>query len=163
MGRILAGGWLLPLILQGHLAGQQPRNRAATEAQEPAARVEIVAFEANGKFLGAPNVSVFEPYDHRNLAARFRDGVANGVPYGVYRIEGRLPGCSSDVRYVRVYQPTVMIVLGLEFGVRDDRAASVRTPCGMVEFAAQVTVPNGAGLRLRDVPLRIQRWGWERE
>ena len=78
--------------------------------------MEIVAFEAKGRFLGAPTVSVFESYDHRNLAARFRDGAAEGIPYGVYRVEARMPSFFSDVRYARVYQPVVRVVVGLRFG-----------------------------------------------
>jgi hypothetical protein len=79
--------------------------------------VEVVAFEAEkGRFLGAPQVSVFEEWGGRkNLAAKFRDGKAEGIPYSVYRIEAHLPGYSSDITYVGVYQPTVTIVLGLRF------------------------------------------------
>ena len=78
--------------------------------------MEIVAFEASGRFLGRPNLSVFESVDHRNLAGKFRDGVATGIPYGVYRTEVRLPGYFSDVKYVRIYQAEATVVMGLRFG-----------------------------------------------
>ena len=108
--------YFLAIMMVGELAGQQERTGTMIRSREPAAKVEVVAFEANGRFLGAPHVKVFESYKHQNMASRFHQGVAEGVPYGTYRIEARLPGCSSDVRYVRVSQPSVTVVLGLEFG-----------------------------------------------
>ena len=61
-------------------------------------------------------MSVFESKEHGNLATKFRDGVATGIPFGIYRVEGRLPWYFSDARYVRVFQSVVTIVLGLRFG-----------------------------------------------
>jgi hypothetical protein len=112
MGRGLKAALILSAILQAPTAGQQGTHRGDPELT---ARVDVVAFSAKGRFLGAPDVVVFQSDHGLNLAARFRDGAATGIPYGVYRIEGRLPWYFSDVRYVWVYQPKVTIVLGLEF------------------------------------------------
>ena len=90
---------------------------AQARSGSASAKVEVIAFDTNGRFLGAPNVSLFESDDHKNLAARFRAGVADGIPFGIYRVEGRLPAYSSEIRYVRVYQPHVTVVLGLTFSV----------------------------------------------
>ena len=104
---------LLPILLQARPVSHHEQNLVDPE---PVARVEIVAFEASGRFLGRPNLSVFESVDHRNLAGKFRDGVATGIPYGVYRTEVRLPGYFSDVKYVRIYQAEATVVMGLRFG-----------------------------------------------
>jgi hypothetical protein len=106
-------GILLPILLQSQAATQHGPKPTDVDS---VARVEIIAFESKGRFLGPPNVSIFESADHENLASRFRDGVATGIPYGVYRIEARLPAYFSDVRYLRVYQAKVTVVLGLRFG-----------------------------------------------
>jgi len=90
---------------------------AQARSSSTSAKVEVVAFDSNGRFLGAPNVSLFESDDHKNLAAKFHAGVADGIPFGIYRIEGHLPAYSSEIRYVRVYQPHVAVVLGLTFSV----------------------------------------------
>ena len=104
--------WLLalPLLLSPRLNGQMRGS------DEKTAAVDVVAFEASGRFLGAPEIRVFEKDVQHNWANRFHGGVATAIPYGVYRVEGRLPGYFSDVRYVRVYSPRVTIVLGLRFG-----------------------------------------------
>lgn len=79
--------------------------------------VEVIAFDTNGRYLGAPTASLFEADDHTSLAPRFRNGAARSVPFGIYRIEARLPGYSSEVRYVRVFQPSVSVILGLTFSL----------------------------------------------
>jgi hypothetical protein len=81
------------------------------------ASVQVLAFDTRGPFLGAPNVSLFESFYHKNLAGKFHGGLAEGIPYGVYRIEGRLPAYSSEARYVVVYGPKVTIYLGLAGGI----------------------------------------------
>jgi hypothetical protein len=78
--------------------------------------VEVVAFGSNGKFLGAPNVTLFESEDRRDIARRFQRGIAENVPFGVYRIRAFLPGFYSCVRYAAVYQRRTTVVLGLEPG-----------------------------------------------
>jgi hypothetical protein len=103
-------------ILALGLAAQEKAGQTRSESRDRLARVEVVAFETGGKPLGAPVISTFESYDHKNLASRFHSGVAEGIPYGIYRVEGRLPGYYSDYRYVAVYGSPVAVVLGLAFG-----------------------------------------------
>ena len=112
MGKSLTAGLLFWAVLQCPVTGQQRKPMEP----EPTARVEVVAFEANGRFLGAPNVSVFaESESGQNLATKFHNGLAVDIPYGIYRIEGRLPWYYSDTKFVWVYQPLVTVVLGLRF------------------------------------------------
>jgi hypothetical protein len=59
---------------------------------------------------------VFESQDHKDLAPEFQEGVARDIPFGIYKIEARLPGYFSEARYVRVYQHRVTIVVGLNMG-----------------------------------------------
>jgi hypothetical protein len=111
MRRLVAASILL--ILHLPCSGQKAGHRTP---EGPTATVEVLAFEATkGRFLGPPQVRAFESDDQPNLASRFRNGVASDIPHGLYRIEARLPGYFSDVRYVRVYQSKVTIVLGLRF------------------------------------------------
>jgi len=98
------------------LAAILPVPLTAQGGSRTSAKVEIVAFDAHGRFLGAPNVTDFESDNHKNLASKFRSGAADDIPFGVYRIEGHLPAYSSEVRYVRIYQPHVTVILGLTIG-----------------------------------------------
>lgn len=112
MKKILIAAFICSTFIHAQSAEER---RLALE--RPTAKVEVVAFEASGRFLGRPKVSTFEDVgDKRNLAVRFRDGVATEIPYSVYRIETRLPGYFPDIRYVQVYQPKVTVVVGLRFG-----------------------------------------------
>ncbi|HWB82993.1 MAG TPA: hypothetical protein VG675_02550 [Bryobacteraceae bacterium] len=113
MKRLLFVGILVSAILQPQTRRQQAKLRTLAV---PTATVRVVAYEANGRYLGAPDVSLFvEVGDHENLASKFHNGVAEGVLYSVYRIEGRQQGYYSDAKYVRVYQPSVTVVLVLRF------------------------------------------------
>jgi len=76
----------------------------------------MVAFDTRGHRLGAPDIRLFEDESRRNWASRFRNGVAENIPFGTYRVEGRLIGFYSDVRYARVYQSQVTVILGLTIG-----------------------------------------------
>jgi hypothetical protein len=80
------------------------------------ARVEVVAFEAHGTFLGAPAVRVFESEEHKNLSGAFHAGVADRIPFGVYRLEAYMSGFYPEVKYVAIYRPRVTIFVGLAFG-----------------------------------------------
>jgi hypothetical protein len=82
----------------------------------PIANVEVISFEANGRFLGAPNVTAFNSATGEDISSQFHSGVARGIPYGVYRIEAKLAGYFSDTTYARVYRPNVTLVMGLRFG-----------------------------------------------
>jgi hypothetical protein len=96
--------------------GAQVGGVPVPRVQEDVSTVEVRAFDTRGKFLGAPNISLFESYDHRNLASQFHNGIAGRVPFGDYRIEARLTAYSSEIRYVRVYQRKTTVVLGLVLG-----------------------------------------------
>ena len=77
------------------------------------AKIRVIAFDTNGRLLGPPVVTVFDSDEGNHLAAEFHAGMAVGVPYGTYRIKAHLTAYASDVRYVRVYQPSVTIIVGL--------------------------------------------------
>jgi len=112
MTKIVIAALVSLAALCAEAPGQQ-RGRGSGLAL--AAVVQVVAFEAGGRFLGAPDIAVFESHDHTSFAGRFHHGEANEIPFGEYRIEGRLPGYYPDVRYVGVYQPKTRVVLGLTF------------------------------------------------
>lgn len=105
-------------LISGCLAAQDSASLAAVrEGRKLAATVSVMAFDTNGRFLGSPEVKVFESTEeHKNLAAKFNAGVAEGIPYGEYTIEARLTAYSSDSKRVGVYQRHVVIVLGLTVG-----------------------------------------------
>jgi hypothetical protein len=106
-------------IIQPCITAQDVPDPAAPVqgGRQLTAEVSVVAFDTNGRFLGSPDVGIFESADdHMNMATKFHAGIAKGVPYGLYRIEARLVAYSSDVKYVRVYQQHVTIVLGLTVG-----------------------------------------------
>ena len=77
------------------------------------AKIRVIAFDTSGKLLQTPVVAVFDSDEGKHLADEFHSGVAVGVPYGTYRIEAHLTAYASDIRYVRVYQPNVTVILGL--------------------------------------------------
>jgi hypothetical protein len=91
-------------------AGQTPRPH------QNLATVKIVAYDTRGMRLGAPNVLNFESESHEDLAAKFHKGLAENIPFGVYRIKAQLPAYFSEVRYVRVYQDRVTAIVGLNLG-----------------------------------------------
>jgi hypothetical protein len=106
----------LHVILPTAAVGQKLLSHLTAQANEPVARVRVIAFDSTGNLLGPPNVTTFEAEDRRNIAINFHRGVAEGVPFGVYRVEARLPAFYAARRYARVYQPDVTVVLGLESG-----------------------------------------------
>ena len=111
--RLWFAGLAAPAMLRPQLTEQQQKARALAV---PKATVRVVAYEANGRYIGAPDISLFvDAGGHENLASKFHDGVALDIPYSVYRIEGRQPGYYSDSKYIRIYQPLVTVVLGLRF------------------------------------------------
>jgi len=107
---------LVSFSLGGSKGTQEGLNPAATHRGAGAGTVSVIAFSTDGRFLGAPEISRFESEDHVNLAGRFRNGIAAGVPFGLYEVGGRLPAYYSDSARVAVYQSRVTVVLGLEFG-----------------------------------------------
>jgi hypothetical protein len=98
------------------LASQEQLNTAAIGNNRASATVTVLAFDTDGRALGAPSITRFESDDHKNLAARFHQGVAENVPFGEYRLQGYLPAYSSDSTHVAVFQQRVAVVLGLNVG-----------------------------------------------
>ena len=80
------------------------------------ARVQVVAFEARGMFLGAPTVRLFQSQDEGDRSRQFHEGTADGIPFGVYKLEAHVNGFYPETRYVAVYRPNVTVVVGLPFG-----------------------------------------------
>ena len=77
----------------------------------PDGHVEVESFEA--QFTSA------------SLTGRFRDGVASGIPYGVYKARIRVQGFYSAERVVHVFQPNVIAVVALEIGIEGGPGTSV--------------------------------------
>jgi hypothetical protein len=90
------------------LAAQHTVNRIA--------RVRVVAFDTRGALLDPPDISIFTSRETGDLASKFHGGVADGIPYGAYRIRAHRTAYSGEVRHVWVYQPQVTVVVGLTFG-----------------------------------------------
>jgi hypothetical protein len=97
------------------LAAQRHPSRSVTEQKDSIATVTVVGFNAwRGNPLDPPIIREFKSGDSgRNLANLFRQNVAEGVPFGSYRIGAYLPGYTSVLRDVNIYQRNVTIVIGL--------------------------------------------------
>jgi hypothetical protein len=108
------------LILIGafsiHLVSQEQLNTAAIGNNRASATVTVLAFDTDGRALGAPTITRFESDDHKNFAGSFHQGVAEGIPFGEYRLQGYLPAYFSDSTHVAVFQQHVTVVLGLNVG-----------------------------------------------
>ena len=110
MNRIFLAACVVSTLTQCRVAAQSKRLAV------PRAAVTVVAYEADGRYLGAPKVTMFlNVDDHKNLASRFQDGKATNIPYGTYHIEVRQPGFRWGVKDIQVYEPTVAAVVGLRF------------------------------------------------
>jgi hypothetical protein len=80
---------------------------------QPTATVEVLVFTTDGRYLDTPTVELFESFDHQNLEAKFHDGVAEGIPYGSYRVRGNVSGYyNTEERQVSIYGQRVTLVLG---------------------------------------------------
>jgi hypothetical protein len=108
---------LLPafLVLLLVAVAQDPSTPMAVEQTSA---VEVVALDDRGADISHPDLRVFESDDHKNFVSKFHDGIAEGVPFGVYRVEGHRAGYRSEIRYVSVYQSRVTVVLGFTFGYK---------------------------------------------
>jgi len=112
MKKLLFTGLVLSAVLQSQTR-QQSKFRALTR---PTATVNVVAYEAGGRYLGAPNIRIFMELDEqKDFAAEFHEGRAIQIPYGEYRVEAQQQGFFPDIKRVAVYQPFVTIVVGLRF------------------------------------------------
>jgi hypothetical protein len=82
------------------------------------ATVRIVPVHVNGmKLEGDFKIDFFQEQNGKtDLASKFRNGAADGIPYGTYRARVHLPGFWSAERTVQVYQPDVLAVVGLQIG-----------------------------------------------
>ena len=99
------------------LAAQETPSGPVRAPKEKTATVEVLVYrEEDGKLLGAPQVRAFESDDHKDLASKFRSGVAEGIPYGVYHLQAYLPAYTAGGDYVSVFQPRVTVVLGMAVG-----------------------------------------------
>ena len=107
--------WVFTTILAFGWSSQTLRSAGSgSNANPPSSHVEVVAFEeARGVLLFAPEVHRFESENGRDLSKRFHDGIAEGIPYGFYRIEAWITDLSPELRYVWVHQPRTTIVLGM--------------------------------------------------
>jgi hypothetical protein len=110
---------LFVTLFPGCLLGQDAARLAAIlEGKELYSTVSVLAFDVYGHPLGPPGIKLFESVDdRRNLADKFRNGVARGIPYGEYRIEARLQGYRPDSKVIPVYGPHINTVLGLTFSL----------------------------------------------
>jgi len=104
------------LVACAFLEGQQPERGADNDGEQYTASVQVIAFENRGAFLGSPDVRVFESEDHKNMASAFHAGVADHIPFGIYRMEVYFSGFYPETRYVAVYRRKVTVVAGLPFG-----------------------------------------------
>jgi hypothetical protein len=84
-------------------------------AESFVARVQILAFASTGKFVGAPEVFSFvEISSKQNLTSRFKDGIANDVPFGTYVLDAGFSAFTREERVVRVAKKEVPIIVGIE-------------------------------------------------
>jgi hypothetical protein len=97
----LAGGFLIA-----------PSERAQ-DALSFTGSVHVLAYEASGRFLGMPEIRIFETWDHKDLSERFHEGAADSIPFGVYRMEVFRRGCFPETRYVSVFSKQVTVIVGL--------------------------------------------------
>lgn len=116
-GRLFLAIWVLTLVLTIFDSTILAAGRRIPQENQ-AATVELIAFSTRGVFLPrAPlYVEVFQSEGEKNLASKFRNGVAEDIPFGTYRMKAQLSGFYPEERYVRVSQHRTAIVLGLEVG-----------------------------------------------
>lgn len=108
---------LLSMILATTLAAlcMAQRRESTTAPQEYKANVEILAYTADGTFLGPPEVFSFIEYSSkRDLTDQFKQGVAKDIPYGTYVLEAGSTGFSGERRVLKVWKTQVTAIVGLE-------------------------------------------------
>jgi hypothetical protein len=79
--------------------------------------VRIVPVHVLGNELGENvDIDLFQSQDEKtNFAERFHSGTASGIPYGTYTT--RVRGFRSAEPVVRIFQPNVIVVVGLQIGL----------------------------------------------
>src|SRR4051812_33563948 len=100
-----------PIILGMLLPVMAVSQRNLAQQEEQLATVEVTAFSTLGGSLGVPEIYRFIEVSQGkdNLAERFRKGVANNIPEGIYLIEAGLPGFTREFRIVRIFQKHVSV------------------------------------------------------
>jgi hypothetical protein len=64
------------------------------------------------------DVDLFQSQDEKtNFSKSFHRGAASGIPYGIYAIRVHVRGFWSAERVVRVFQPHVLVIIGLQIGM----------------------------------------------
>jgi hypothetical protein len=106
----------LALCVSAFLPGSVKGQSSRVQESRSSATIQVLAFSTDGKLLPAPTIEVFENSLGENIAAMFRGGIAEGVPFGEYTIKGHALGFHSETRYVKVYQARATVVLGLAVG-----------------------------------------------
>lgn len=110
MGRrcILWSVTLVLVLLPVWSVGQQRPSKAT---------VHIVIVDGFGRDLGEAKVSSFKDVGSgHDLAKRFRENTAKGIPYGVYQVRAYEVGYSTGQTIAQVFQPDVWVVVGLRIG-----------------------------------------------
>jgi hypothetical protein len=106
---ILGSAVLAFFFLQVSGAGQEQRAEKAT--------VHIVVVDGFGDDLGEANVASFKDSDTgQDLAGRFHENTATGIPYNVYQIRVHQVGFFTAEVTAQVFQPDVWVVIGLRYG-----------------------------------------------
>jgi hypothetical protein len=80
--------------------------------------VRVVPVHVLGNELGENiDVDLFQSQDGKtNFSKSFHRGAASGIPYGIYAIRVHVRGFWSAERVVRVFQPNVLVIVGLQIG-----------------------------------------------
>jgi hypothetical protein len=76
----LIGASALIALLPMHLISQERENTEMVVDHIGSATVTVLAFDTNGKFLGAPDVSRFESKDRKNIAGKIPQRRCGGRP-----------------------------------------------------------------------------------
>jgi hypothetical protein len=106
---ILVGAALTFILLQVSSADQQQRSEKAT--------VHIVVVDGFGDDLGEAVVTSFRDFGTgQDLAGRFHENTATGIPYNVYQIRVHQVGFFTAQVTAQVFQPDVWVVIGLRYG-----------------------------------------------
>jgi hypothetical protein len=83
--------------------------------------VRIVPVDVLGDELEDVDVDLFQPRgDGTDFAKRFHRGIASKILYGTYTARIHVRGFRLANRLVRVYQPNVVVVVGLSVGGEGD-------------------------------------------
>jgi hypothetical protein len=100
-----------------------PMGPLWAQGKQDAATVHIKIVDTfSGDDLGAATVESFAlefESNAKNLADKFQQNTASGIPFGVYRLRARATGFSSAIKNVYVSQAETQVVLGLRFGTID--------------------------------------------